>query len=1180
MLFFRVFVLGVVDWLCHLVLTDNEKRCLVFGIALKKILIPHLRPFVEQQVNKEYNKLKTRHSIDSQSASSCLEKWHKWLKYENINGNDRLPLLPGECYDYCNFNCQVRTHTDFAKLYLQSHMIHFNAFDDHMDALAVLLLLGRVPVFPGTVQTAANSVRNERNDWAHCVISKWNETKFQHSFAEMEDLVKAMALPSSVEEKIVGELKDWQNKGTQLCMNSPVDQALLQLIHQNIQSLENEVKNWSDERKEEREKVQRQLQKVARGFKEINQRLLRLETGHQRLETKQQRLETGQQRLDTGLKRSRKDHERWKTKHLRLESYTRDLEQRVIHCEANPERLVQSMRRNYKKAVLCPFPWCEDELQFELDNIFTRLQIVSREKERSKLTDIVINMTDVFQQHPDCENPRVLLIEGDPAIGKTTFCEKLAHDWSLKRIPEDSSFPKVEMLLLLKCRDMNMGIANIQEAIADQLLPKDVDRSEKENFFQFIRAYQSRILLLLDGLDELDELKKKDLVLAADELKKEEPVLDVIKGKKLSNIYLLLTARTEMRARVRRYCDSLLQIVGYTEDDANSYIENYFRNHSDPSLAKKLKNKLVDDDELKELTDSPMNTALLCLLCEETNGTFPTKQTELYECLVSCAIKRYFKKKEDVLSGDNPSEGCREQLNQLGKMALEALLENRHYFSKEEMKSEEFLHLFFVKREPSRSKMKPTECYAFTHKTFQEYVAALYLANEVLTDSKESEALLLKVSPVDNWQVWKFLFPMVSKMDGERAVFLVSCLAGAVSRDSIPEENDITETAQFQNCIEGVFSHSFCSNELYAPWYDLNGVVNNALDVIADCQDFEEVLNDCQRKMLVKLAECIPLDNFKMYIQSSRSLEAFSEYLNGSRTLTKLQIFDAFKDRSKRGLNALAQALHTNCVLTHLDLADNDIGDEAVVALGKALESNTSLTFLDLSIDPDWCEKIGPSGASALAKALMKNSTLKCLVLASNSIEDSGAREFANALRTNSSLTQLDLFENDIGRLGTKEICEALQSNHVMTDLILSCNTIDDSGVEALAKALQSPATQLSGLHLLECEITSLGVKALAGALQTNRSLTHLNLAGSLRSCSARTALVTALQSNRTLTHLNLNGNRVSDTEAILLAETLRDQNNTLTYLVLHDNAIGAEGKAKLELVNKKACVIDLGPQN
>ena len=153
-------------------------------------------------------------------------------------------------------------------------------------------------------------------------------------------------------------------------------------------------------------------------------------------------------------------------------------------------------------------------------------------------------MTDVFRPHAECENPRVVLVEGNPAIGKTTYCQKLAHDWSLSRIPSDSWFPKVEILLLLKCRDMNVGIANILEAIDDQLLPKDVERSEKANFFSFIHNNQSRILLVLDGLDEL---KKKD------------QLLPLIQGKVLSDIYLLLTARPEMGAKVRRYCEVFLQ---------------------------------------------------------------------------------------------------------------------------------------------------------------------------------------------------------------------------------------------------------------------------------------------------------------------------------------------------------------------------------------------------------------------------------------------------------------------------------------------------------------------------------------------------------------------------------------------------------------------------------------------
>ncbi|XP_015749374.1 PREDICTED: NLR family CARD domain-containing protein 4-like [Acropora digitifera] len=464
----------------------------------------------------------------------------------------------------------------------------------------------------------------------------------------------------------------------------------------------------------------------------------------------------------------------------------------------NPETLIQHIRRHYKKTILCPFPWCEDELQFELKNIFTKLHILRKTKERSRLTDVTVNMTDVFKPNAECKNPRVVLVEGSPAIGKTTFCQKLAHDWSLSRIPPHSSFPKAEILLLLKCRDMSVSMANICEAIDDQLLPKDAEKSKKEIFFSFIRNYQSSILLIVDGLDEL---RDKDLL------------LPLIQGKVLSNIYLLLTARPEMGAKIRRYCDSLLQIVGYTKDDVNSYIERYFVKHIDTSLAEKLRRQLAHDHRLEELTSSPMNTALLCLVCEETNGIFPIKQTELYECLVSCAIRRYFAKRGFDLSKDNPSERYREQLNQLGRMAFDALLKNRLYFSEEEMRSENVLQLCFVTREPSRSKIKPTECYAFAHKTFQEYFAALYLENEVLMDSKESEALLLNLNPVDNWQVWEFLLSMVAKKDGERAM-LVSCLDRAFSRHSIP--NDITETTQFKNSIEKV--HSFYSKiKSYAP---------------------------------------------------------------------------------------------------------------------------------------------------------------------------------------------------------------------------------------------------------------------------------------------------------------------------------------------------------------------------
>ena len=92
-------------------------------------------------------------------------------------------------------------------------MAKFSAFGEQCDASAVLTLLGVMPVFSTAVQAAAGHVRNVRNDWAHCVFSKWDPVTFQQSFVEMEHLVRVMALPAADEAKLLGELKDWETKG-------------------------------------------------------------------------------------------------------------------------------------------------------------------------------------------------------------------------------------------------------------------------------------------------------------------------------------------------------------------------------------------------------------------------------------------------------------------------------------------------------------------------------------------------------------------------------------------------------------------------------------------------------------------------------------------------------------------------------------------------------------------------------------------------------------------------------------------------------------------------------------------------------------------------------------------------------------------------------------------------------
>lgn len=244
-------------------------------------------------------------------------------------------------------------------------------------------------------------------------------------------------------------------------------------------------------------------------------------------------------------------------------------------------------------------------------------------------------MDDIFKPHEECPQPRTVLIEGDPGIGKTTYCNKLAYDWATKELEQGEetssggSFPNFKVVLSLKCRDIKSDVSDaieeqrlygtpkekeeelfkslLWDAIDDQLLPRGVTKQEKDEFFKFVRHNQQGVLLVLDGVDELP----MSLLPALKE---------IIQGRMLPKCHIVVTARHEVGMKVRECCDTLLEMEGFTELDARNFIAKYFKTES--HLAEKLLDKIDFDDNLRQLTKSPLNTALLCLLCEDFDGIF------------------------------------------------------------------------------------------------------------------------------------------------------------------------------------------------------------------------------------------------------------------------------------------------------------------------------------------------------------------------------------------------------------------------------------------------------------------------------------------------------------------------------------------------------------------------------
>ena len=102
-------------------LGENQKRWVVIGICLNRVLLPVLRDFVGQEIPKHYASLNRAHGIDTQVFGSHLtHDGRLQLNYGSINNNLRNFKKTVRLYDY-----KVGTSEDFGKLYLEPHMAKF-----------------------------------------------------------------------------------------------------------------------------------------------------------------------------------------------------------------------------------------------------------------------------------------------------------------------------------------------------------------------------------------------------------------------------------------------------------------------------------------------------------------------------------------------------------------------------------------------------------------------------------------------------------------------------------------------------------------------------------------------------------------------------------------------------------------------------------------------------------------------------------------------------------------------------------------------------------------------------------------------------------------------------------------------------------------------------------------------
>ena len=769
-------------------------------------------------------------------------------------------------------------------------------------------------------------------------------------------------------------------------------------------------------------------------------------------------------------------------------------------------------------------------------------------------------------------------------MGKTTYCQKVAYDWANGQ-ETDPSFPKIKLVLLLKCHDLS---GDIWEAIDDQLLPRNIDEKAKENFFKYINANQSQVMLILDGLDEAPSNYTKMFS-------------DLVESRELPKCHIILTSRQEGSVKISKFCDTLLQIEGFVSDNSHNYIMHYFKDLE--AQGQKLLQDIEQNIELGELIVNPLFTAMLCLFYEDLEGGLPLSKTQLYLEITECILKRFCLKQGLSHNNDDLTEVFKEELEQLGSIALKALKKDRMHIEDSEFpgttgKSPLFE---FLSVQSNSSKRRSHTYYRFSHKSFQEFFAGLYLSDQILKGETDFETLLASeratLEPVLLFTVGilghkrengalSLLHIIIKKANLFKNLkfqnfylcFALKCIGECSTENSGLRSHMINLIGTNLELQEMVISDNSFPTKLFVEALQVNSTltlliimvplfgdqfivslanmlrVNKTLTTVGCMTDgFVSAHNVQQLADSLMVNKTLNDLMFKGNAWGNDAVRILADYLKRSESLSSLNL--SFGDIGDAGATALAEVLRTNTTLNSLGLCKNPgIGNPSVMSLCEALKVNTTLCSLDLS-----GTGISDAGVLSLVEVLKTNaSSLTSLLLSDIKISHQSLKSIAEVLRVNSTLKDLKFEGNKVGVGGTKLIAESLKANTTLKLLSLSRNNIKAKCGRLFSDSLKVNGT-LESLTLAENALGSRGAQLLSDGLRVNTSLRHLDLSGNSIGSEGAESIAETIRVNASLTSLKLKGNNIGDPGANKVSEALKD-NVSLKKLDLSDNAIGAAG--------------------
>ena len=483
-----------------------------------------------------------------------------------------------------------------------------------------------------------------------------------------------------------------------------------------------------------------------------------------------------------------------------------------------------------------------------------------------------------------------ILLEGRPGSGKTVLINKIGCDWAkgeilkstllilipLRRLGLESNR---NLATLLKVACPALPQSDIEEMVSfieytqgegvifafdgldeyvpcnceakvpvvrtvEVAVPKSADSevsSGAKRWYNIFKRKKTSQELAVEHVHEATAQEFEQMEIIELEFDKLETIFQILKGKYLTKSTIFVTSRPAACNDVREYAKKRIEVLGFLKPQILEYVNTYFG--TDEHKAQELVAHLEHHPNLMNMAYLPLHCAMLTFLYED-DIPLPDTETEFYKHFALSTLLRSFRRKQGNIitttSFDQLPHMEKITFDNVCKLAFNATVKSRPVFTSADIKTilpdtdstharDNVSDLGLIVTDQYFMRYGLDDTYTFLHLTFQEYLAALYIAG--LSES-ERMATINKCKAQKNLSVvWKFLcgimdFSYPSTMD------TFKCLMH-ITEDKL---------VKIQCCYE-TRHPSACEYVIHALSGDLAFVSNNFTP--SDCAAIGYTVNKC-----------------------------------------------------------------------------------------------------------------------------------------------------------------------------------------------------------------------------------------------------------------------------------------------------------------------------------------------